>query len=176
MVEETRKTFKRFNLEEVLFGVSEEKNEEEEKKEKEQPTELKEKVEKKAAAEGRHFTWEEEAIFEDFKIRDTKTYTSEISNIADYDVVSFFVNNELDQPIRFKVFMNKAATTIGAVSVGEEMIIEAQSQKAYTLTPQTSAWLPYLFCEVKCDVAPTNGALNVKVLKRIPKFELWQGK
>jgi hypothetical protein len=176
MAGETKQTFKRFSLEEVLFGVYEEKKEEEEKKEKEQPAAQKEKVEKKAVVEGRHFTWEEEAIFEDFKIRDTKTYTSEISNIADYDVVSFYVNNQLDQPVRLKAFMNKAATTIDAVSVGEEMVIEAQSQDAYTLTPQTSAWLPYLFCEVKCDVAPTNGALNVKVLKRIPKVELWQGK
>jgi len=172
MAGETKQTFKRFSLEEILFGVSEEKKEEEEKKEKEQPAELKEKAEKKAVVEGKHFTWEEEAIFENFKIRDTQTHISEISNIADYDVVSFFVNNQLDQPVRLKVFMNKAATTIGAVSAGEEMVIEAQSQDAYTLTPQTSAWLPYLLCEVKCDIAPTNGALNVKVLKRIPKVEL----
>jgi hypothetical protein len=153
-----------------------EKVEEKQKREEKPAPVSKEEAKPKVAAEGRHFTWEEDIIFSDFKIRDNQTHTSEISNIADYDVVSFFVNNQLDQPIRFKAFMNKISSTIGAVSVGEEMIIEAQSQKAYTITPQTSAWLPYLFCEVKCDIAPTNGALNINVLKRIPKFELWQTK
>jgi hypothetical protein len=171
MAGETRKTFKRFSLEEVLFGVPEEKKEEEGKKEKEQPAELKEKVEKKVVAEGRHFTWEEEAILEDFKIRDTKTYTSEISNIADYDVVTFFVNNELDQQIRIRVFMNKAATTIGAVQLSDEKIVEANTQKAWTINSTVDAWLPYLFLQVNCDTPPTNGALNIKVLKRIPKVE-----
>jgi hypothetical protein len=159
-----------------LEGEEEEKVKEKQKREEKSAPALKEEAKPKVAAEGRHFTFEEEAIISDLKIRDTQTHTSEISNIADYDVVSFFISNGLDQPVKFKAFMNKAATTIGSVSVGEEMIIDAQSQKAYTLTPQTSAWLPYLFCEVKCDIAPTNGQLNVKVLKRIPKFELWQTK
>jgi predicted DNA repair protein MutK len=154
-----------------LKWEKEEKVEEKQKGEKKTAPVSKEEVKPKIAAEGKHFTWEEEAIFLDFKIRDNQIHTSEISNIADYDVVTFFVNNELDQQIRIRVFMNKAATTIGAVQLSDEKIVEANTQKAWTINSVVDAWLPYLFLQVNCDTPPTNGSLNIKVLKRIPKVE-----
>ena len=164
---------KKLSLEELLTELLELK-EAELKARAEKEVAKKEKKEKEEILKGKYYTWEEENLFEDFKLRNDQPYFSDIAAIGDYDVVSVYVNNGLDQPVRLKIFLNKSETTIGGVLLGEEVTIESNSQKAYTITPQTGAWLPFLYVQVKSDIAPTSGALNVKVLKRIPKFELWK--
>jgi len=118
-----------------------------------------------------HYSWEEEDLFTTYEIRDTKDHFSKVSNIADYDVVSFFVNNELDQPCKIRVLMNWRETTLQGVPLGEEYSVGSGEQQAWTINAMIGAWLPFMFIKAKCDIAPTKGALHVKILKRILKVE-----
>jgi len=112
----------------------------------------------------------EENIIEKLEIRDIKTHISEIADISVFNVVTCLINNELDQPVTVQVKGNITPTTINACNIGDPVTVNAKDVDSINLSIYTNVWLPYIFVEVSCSVAPTSGALHVKLLKRVAGY------
>jgi len=101
------------------------------------------------------------------EIRDTALHRSEIIEIGDFDIITIWVNNELDQPVSVQVKGNFTHSYINAVNIGSAFTVSANSVEARNLSIYREVWLPYSFCEIVAAVAPTKGAIHIKYLKRV---------
>ena len=110
---------------------------------------------------------EEIQVFEDEEIRDTNTHNSTIVDARNYSIIVIYVDNDLDQAVSIQVKANRANSTTGAVDVGAAFNVAATNGvEARVLTPDTSGWLPYIYVEATCAVAPTSGDLNCYIIRR----------
>jgi len=109
---------------------------------------------------------EEDALIA-YPIRDTLTHRTRMIDIGDFDIITVFVNNELDQDIKVQVKGNFTPTHLNSVGMGVPFSVKAKEVEARNLSIYSVAWMPFSFCELKCDVAPTKGAVHVKYLKRV---------
>jgi len=79
--------------------------------------------------------------------------------------VTIFVENGLDQDVTVQVKGNRVKSTTGAINVGSSFTVAKNSNDARTLTPDTSGWLPYIYVEVQCSVAPASGQLTIWLIR-----------
>jgi len=101
------------------------------------------------------------------EIRDLALHRTEIVDIRDSDIVTIFVNNELDKAVNVQVKGNFTPTYVNSVSVGSAFTVEANSVEARNLSVFREAWLPFSFCEIVAKEVPTKGSIYVKYLKRL---------
>jgi len=101
------------------------------------------------------------------EIRDTLVHRTKVIDIGDFDIITVFVNNELDQTVTVQAKGNFTPTHVNSVSIGTTFDVAANSVEARNLSVYTTAWMPFSFCELKCATAPTKGAVHVKYLKRV---------
>ena len=110
---------------------------------------------------------EEVQVFEDEEIRDTNAHNSTIVDARNYSIIVIYVDNDLDQVVSIQVKANRANSTTGAVDVGAAFSVAATNGvEARVLTPDTAGWLPYVYVEATCTVAPTSGNLNCYIIRR----------
>jgi hypothetical protein len=110
--------------------------------------------------------FEIEDVIESLQIRDTKHYISKISDSTYAKYQTFYIINNLDQPLNVQIKANWTPTTLNAVNVGAPFIVAPNDVEARGLTPDTIGAIPYVFAEVWCTTAPTTGEVIVKVLKK----------
>jgi hypothetical protein len=110
--------------------------------------------------------FEIEDVIEALQIRDTKHYISKISDSTYAKYQTFYIINNLDQPLNVQIKANWTPTTINAVNVGTTFTVAPHDAEARGLTPDTVGAIPYVFAEVWCTTAPTAGEVIVKVLKK----------
>ena len=108
----------------------------------------------------------EERIMEDVEIRDTDPHDSDISDVQNFDIITIFVDNDLNQDVSVQVKGNRVNSVTGAVNIGSAFTVAADDRESRTLTPDTSGWLPYIFVTVTAPVAPTEDAINVYINKK----------
>jgi len=80
---------------------------------------------------------------------------------TDLRLITVFVDNGLDQDVTIQIKANRVENTSKAVDIGSAFTVSANSTDARSLSVETSGWLPYLFVEVQCSVAPTSGSLSI---------------
>ena len=100
------------------------------------------------------------------EIRDTAVHRTEIIEIGQFDIVTIWINNELDKDVTVQVKGNFTKTYVNAVNVGNSFTVAANSVEARNLSVYREAWLPFSFCEIVAVQPPTKGAIHVKYLKR----------
>jgi len=76
-------------------------------------------------------------------------------------LISVFVDNSLDQAVTVQVKANRVRELAKSVNVGAAFSVPAGETDFRSLSVETSGWLPWLTVSLKCDVAPTAGAVTV---------------
>jgi len=76
-------------------------------------------------------------------------------------LISVFVNNGLDQDVTVQVKVNREKVTTKAVNLGTAFTVPAGKSNFRSLSVETSGWLPWIYVEVSCAVAPTFGELDI---------------
>ena len=79
--------------------------------------------------------------------------------------VTVFISNSHDQAVNVQVVGCRDSACSDSVDIGSAITVPAGSKDARTLTPETSGWLPFITVRVWCTTAPTNGALNVWLVR-----------
>lgn len=82
-----------------------------------------------------------------------------------FGLISVFVDSSLDQTVTVQFKANRQNNTTKAVNMGATFQVVAGGSDARSLSHETSGWLPYLYVEVSCAVAPTLGELNVYLIR-----------
>jgi len=76
-------------------------------------------------------------------------------------LISVFVDNGLDQDVTVQIKANRVESTSKAVSIGSAFTVSAGGSDARSLSVETSGWLPWIYVEVACPVAPTSGSVTI---------------
>ena len=108
----------------------------------------------------------ERQVMEDVEIRDTDPHDSDIADVRNFNIITIFVDNDLNQAVSVQVKGNRVNSITGAVNIGSAFTVAADDTESRTLTPDTSGWLPYIFVTVTASVAPTEDAINVYIIKK----------
>lgn len=109
----------------------------------------------------------ETQIFDDKEIRDTSAHISTIANESKYKVITIYAKNTSNQKVTIQVKGNRENSTTGATNIGTTFEVPASTGiEARTLEPTAEGWLPYLYIEASCSVAPTSGNLNAYAIGR----------
>ena len=108
----------------------------------------------------------ERQVMEDVEIRDTDPHDSDISDVRNFNIITIFVDNDLNQAVSVQVKGNRVNSVTGAVDIGSAFTVAADERESRTLTPDTSGWLPYTFVTVTASAAPTEDAINVYIIKK----------
>ena len=110
--------------------------------------------------------FDEKQIFTDEEIRSTDVQTSEIVNAGDYDVFTFYVDNQLDDDVTIQIMGNRVGSATKAVTIGATWVVSTTDQGAKTINVTNNGWLPYLFITVTAAGVPTSGNLNAYLMDR----------
>lgn len=108
----------------------------------------------------------ETQIFTDEEIRDINAHTSSIVDCRIYNLVTFFVINDLDQLVTVQVKGNRVNSASGALDIGSSFTVAASDSGAKAIAALVDGVLPYLFAEITAGVAPSSGDLNCYAEKK----------
>ena len=108
----------------------------------------------------------ETQIFTDEEIRDTNAHKSSIVDCRIYNLVTFFVINDLNQSVTVQVKGNRANSVTGALDIGSSFTVAASDSGAKAIAALVDGVLPYMFAEITAGVAPGSGDLNCYVEKK----------
>jgi hypothetical protein len=79
--------------------------------------------------------------------------------------VTVFVSNRHNQAVSVQVVGCRDPGCVDSVDIDSAITVPAGSKDARTLTPNTSGWLPFITVRVWCTEAPTNGVLDVWLVR-----------
>jgi hypothetical protein len=108
----------------------------------------------------------ETQIFTDKEIRDTNAHNSSIVDCCIYNLVTFFVINDLNQSVTVQVKGNRINSVTGALDVGSTFTVAASDSGAKAIAALVDGVLPYMFAEITAGVAPGSGDLSCYVEKK----------
>jgi len=108
----------------------------------------------------------ETQIFTDEEIRDTNAHNSSIVDCRIYNLVTFFVINDLDQSVTVQVKGNRANSVTGALDVGSSFTVAASDSGAKAIAAVVDGVLPFMFAEITAGGVPGSGDLNCYVEKK----------
>ena len=108
----------------------------------------------------------ETQIFTDEEIRDTNAHNSSIVDCRIYNLVTFFVINDLNQSVTIQVKGNRANSVTGALDVGDSFTVAASDSGAKAIAALVDGVLPYMFAEITASVAPSSDDLNCYAEKK----------
>ena len=104
--------------------------------------------------------------FDDESIRDTNAHNSLIFDYSEYTMVTFYVDNDLDQDVSAQVFGNHVNSVTKAVNIGAAFNVSAGDAVAKAITAQATGMMPYMFVRVTASSTPTTGNVNVYAICR----------
>ena len=108
----------------------------------------------------------EQQVMKDLEIRDTDPHDSDIADCRYFNIITVFVDNDLNESVSVQMKGNRVNSVTGAVNIGSAFTVAADDRESRTLTPDTSGWLPYIFVTVTAPVAPTEDAIDVYIIKK----------
>jgi hypothetical protein len=79
--------------------------------------------------------------------------------------VTVFISNSLDQVVNVQIVGCRDPGCIDSVDIGSAITVPAGSKDAKTLTSETSGWLPFITVRVWCTSAPTDGVLDIWLVR-----------
>lgn len=108
----------------------------------------------------------EDQVFEDEEIRDTNAHNSDVGNCRQFNIITVWVENGLDQKVSVQIKGNRVNSVTGAVDIGTAFDVATVDREARTMEPTDEGFLPYIFIEVTAAGVPTSGNLNVYLIKK----------
>ena len=108
----------------------------------------------------------ETQVFTDEEIRDTNAHKSSIVDCRIYNLVTFFVINDLNQSVTVQVKGNRVNSVTGVLDVGSSFTVAASDSAAKAIAALVDGVLPYMFAEITALVAPSSGDLNCYAEKK----------
>ena len=122
----------------------------------------------------------ETQVFTDEEIRDTNAHNSSIVDCRIYNLVTFFVINDLNQSVTVQVKGNRRWLEYveeewvldtdkvynSALDIGSSFTVAASDSGAKAIAALVDGVLPYMFVEITAGVLPSSGDLNCYVEKK----------
>lgn len=109
---------------------------------------------------------DEEHVIDSLAITDVLAHNSDISDCTLFNMFDVFVVNGLDQQVGVQVKGNRINDVAGAVDVGASFNVATLDSESRTVVPDNDGWLPYIFFEVTAAVIPTDGDIDVYIIKK----------
>ena len=103
-------------------------------------------------------------LFLGYEIRDTQVHESGVGEWPHLQAITVYIENGHDQDLTVTIRGNKEKTTMGSVELVSAFTVSAGTTVSYTLTPETTGWLPYIYVTAKAATAPTTGEINVTII------------
>ena len=108
----------------------------------------------------------ETQIFTDEEIRDTNAHNSSIVDCRIYNLVTFFVINDLNQSVTVQVKGNRVNSVTGALDIGSSFTVAASDSGAKAIAALVDGVLPYMFAQITAGGVPSLGDLSCYVEKK----------
>jgi len=102
----------------------------------------------------------------DLAIRDTDVHNSTISNYSEYTMVTFYIDNGLDQDVSVQVFGNRIDSVTKAVYIGLAFNVGAGAATAKAVVASATGIMPYMFVRMTASIAPASGEVNVYAISQ----------
>jgi hypothetical protein len=109
---------------------------------------------------------DEEHVIDSLEIRDVLAHNSDVSDCDLFNMFAVFVVNGLDQQVGVQVMGNRVNSVVGAVDIGDPFNVATLDSEARTVAPDNDGWLPYIFFEVTAAVLPTDGDIDVYIVRK----------
>lgn len=106
-------------------------------------------------------------IFKDKEIRDTNAHNSDVVDCINYNVMTIWIENGLDQNISVQVKGNRVNSVTDAVDVGNAFNVATLDREAMTIVPANEGFLPCIFIEVTAAGVPIISNLNAYLIKKL---------
>ena len=103
-------------------------------------------------------------LFLGYEIRDTQTHESGVGEWPHLQAITVYIENGHNQDLTITIRGNKEKTTMGSVELVSAFTVAAGTAVSYTLAPETTGWLPYIYITAKAATAPTTGEINVTII------------
>ena len=103
-------------------------------------------------------------LFLGYKIRDTAVHESGVGIWPHLQAVTVYIENGHNQDLTITIRGNKEKTTMGSVELVSAFTVAAGTAVSYTLTPETTGWLPYIYITATASTAPTTGEINATII------------
>ena len=103
-------------------------------------------------------------LFLGYEIRDTATHESGVGEWPHLSAITIYIENGHNQDLTITIRGNKEKTTMGSVELVSAFTVSTGTAVSYTLTPETTGWLPYIYVTAKAATAPTTGEINVTII------------
>jgi len=91
---------------------------------------------------------------------------------AAHGMVTVYVINSLDQDVMVQIKGNRTKSTTNASKVGASFTVPADESDFRTLIVEQSGILPWLYVEVSCSTAPSDGSVTVYLIRGRDEEEL----
>ena len=105
-------------------------------------------------------------LFTEESIRDKSAHNSLIFDYSEYTMVTFYVDNDLNQDVSAQVFGNRTNSVTKAVNIGAAFNVAADDAVAKAVTASATGMMPYMFVRVTASVTPSSGNVNVYAICR----------
>ena len=89
-----------------------------------------------------------------------------------HGIVTIYVINSLDQDVTVQIKGNRVQSTTNASKVGASFTIPAGESDFRTLVAEQSGILPWLYVELSCSTAPSDGSVTVYLIRGRDEEEL----
>jgi len=103
-------------------------------------------------------------LFLGYEIRDIATHESGIGEWPHLSAITVYIENGHNQDLTITIRGNKERTVMGSVELVGAFTVAAGTAVSYTLTPETTGWLPYIYVTAKAATAPTTGEINATII------------
>ena len=90
-------------------------------------------------------------------------------------LVTVYVVNDLDQDVTVQIKGNRIKSADGASNVGSSFTVPAGGADFRTLIADQSGVLPWIFVELSCSTAPTDGSVSVYLVRHDGEEKLVDG-
>ena len=101
-----------------------------------------------------------------YSITNTATHFSNIVDVINFSIVTLHVSNTLDQDAAIQMKGNILNSRKGAIEIGTSFTALASNYAARTITIEGDGWMPYVYFEATCAIAPTSGSITGKFVMR----------
>lgn len=99
-------------------------------------------------------------------ITDTSSHFSNVVDITNFSIVTLHVSNTLDQDVAIQMKGNILSSKEGSIEMGTPFTVIASNYAARTITIEGDGWMPYIYFEATCTIAPTSGNVTGKFVMR----------
>jgi len=100
------------------------------------------------------------------EIRDVVIHESDIADLSKFSHAQVYIINELDQACEIQLKGNWFKTHSGSIDINTAFSVASGAVGSKAISVAQLNWYPFIWLTMRCSVAPTRGAIHVKVLAK----------